>query len=419
MTTKDRVREILSDPKNKKLNSTRLAKKSGVSPEEFRSIRTELSGYGTGGISGNLETTEYISALEDKIVEFSENIEKGTGAFTAHLTSEPLSPEEIEKRLKLTGTNWKLVSYWNKEKQTRQGDRYWCISGNVGRKKSDPVTAIDDVLSKYKFSYKPAPIPTINKNFSDKTCAILSLQDVHVGKSTMVPHDIETSVKNCVQNLVGRAYHSAKLDKIILVLGGDLVNMDTFLGYTTSQKTLVDNSMSAYDAYKLAFDLMFWVVNYCKQFCNTLQVVYIPGNHSRLTEAHIAYSLSKCIQSKNIIWDIEYAERKVVVYGNSFLSFEHGDFDVQKSPLTFATEWAKDWGNTKYRTLYTGHYHKKKQIAYITENEINGFTSRILPSLTTLDYYHYSNKWTGNNRGGIIELHSETKGSTGEFRYYE
>ena len=39
--------------------------------------------------------------------------------------------------------------------------------------------------------------------------------------------------------------------------------------------------------------------------------------------------------------------------------------------------------------------------------------------LTKVDKYHYQNKWTNNRRGGIIELHSKTKGVTGTFQYFE
>lgn len=398
------------------------AEKLGIPVEEFVRLKNEvIEKYGRaniflGLIEDNLEVTEYIQELEGKIIE-SFNLDNGTGSYTGLISDRPLSPEEIEVKYKIDKSKWRLSSYWNKEQPSGK----FLVSANITQQRSAPIDLpliIKDVLQSLDFSYEPHKVKDINKSFSDKTCAILSLQDIHVGKKTITPFDIEESVKNCVQTLILRSYHSCHLDRIYFVLGGDLVNMDTYTGTTTSG-TLVENSMDAYDAYKMAFQLMFWCVNYLKQFCNKLEVIYIPGNHSRLTEAHIAYSLSQCIQDPDIIWDIEYAERKVKIYGDNMFCFEHGDFDTKKSPLVFATEFAPIWGATKNRTLYTGHYHKRKRIEYITEDEVNGFSIKILPSLTETDMYHYSNKWTGNKRGGIIELYSLHKGQIGNFSHYE
>jgi len=149
-----------------------------------------------------------------------------------------------------------------------------------------------------------------------------------------------------------------------------------------------------------------------------LEVVYIPGNHSRLTEAHIAYALSKTITDANVIWNVDYAERKVLTYGTTMVCLEHGDFNTNRSFFVFATEFAKQWGNTEHRVLYTGHFHKEKTVQYITRDETNGFTLKILPSLSKVDRYHQQGKWTMNKRGGIIELYSKTNGCTGNFSYY-
>jgi hypothetical protein len=98
--------------------------------------------------------------------------------------------------------------------------------------------------------------------------------------------------------------------------------MDNFDGATT-KGTPVDNEQRAYDAYNDAFNALYWSVNYIKQFCNELEVVYLPGNHDRLSSYHIAHALSKCFQEdRNIKFNVEYSERKVVVYGDNFFAFE-------------------------------------------------------------------------------------------------
>lgn len=402
MNNFERVRASLKWKKSDEI----CAKKLSLTLSQYKQIKSQIKGQNI--IEDVLEDKK-----ADRIIDYKEFVESGTAEIKAISTTEPRSAEDIELLLKLDKTKWKLSSYWNKE----QGDR-WLVSAQVSRLKTDPIAELKSVLEDIKLEYTPiTSVPLINEIYADKTCAVLSLQDLHVGKETLDGiHDIKKSVQDCVINLVSRAYHSSNLDKIVLVLGGDLVNMDTYLGTTTSG-TPIDNSMPAYDAYKLAFDIMHWTVMFTKQFCNELEVVYIPGNHSRLTEAHIAYSLSKCILDPNITWNIEYAERKVVMYGTNMLCLEHGDFDTKKSFYVFATEFPKEWGAAETRVLYTGHYHKEKTIQYITRDETNGFTIKILPSLSKTDKYHYSNKWTSNKRSGIIELYSIEGGCTGAFQY--
>jgi hypothetical protein len=211
---------------------------------------------------------------------------------------------------------------------------------------------------------------------------------------------------------------SHKLEKIIYVIGGDLLNMDTFTGTTTSG-TPVDNAQRAQDAYKIAFDSLYWSINYLKQFCENLHVVYLPGNHDRLSSFHMAHALSKCFDHEDysIYFDVEYAERKVVVYGDNMFAFEHGDVTKKNTPLVYATEFPLQWGKTIYRTCYTGHFHSKKTIEYITENEHNGFSVKHLPSLSSTDYWHYHNKFVGAKKQAIMEIHDLILGKVSEFIY--
>jgi len=364
---------------------------------------------------------QYISQLEDqlveainqqkeKVVEWKENLETGTAEIKGVAFAEPKSPEEIIRILKIDTEKWKLSSYWNK-----QHKEYWLISAMVTQKTTEAKDLLKETLDNFNPSYTPVAEVHLNDTFTFPTVGVLSIQDLHFGKEGN--DTVAKDFREAVSTLIYKSYKSHHLDKIVYVFGGDLLNMDTFSGSTT-KGTPVDNDLRAQDAYNVAFDSLYWSINFIKQFCEELHVVYLPGNHDRLSPYHMAHALSKCFKgSSNIVFDVEYAERKVITYGSNFFAFEHGDVNSKNTALVYATEFPQEWGSTHYRTCYTGHWHRKKTMEYITENEVHGFAIKQLPSLSKSDYWHYHNKFTGAKRQAIMEIHDRSKGKVSEFIY--
>lgn len=347
-----------------------------------------------------------------KVVESEEDMNEGTKKIKVVTAEEPKNPEEVEELLKIKNSPvWKLSHYYNKQ----QSNGLWLITGLVARKKLEPKDLLETTLNNFHPpKYQPAKDTLINKTFTNKTIAVLSVQDLHFGKEG---NDITKDFKDAITNLTLRAYHSHQVDEILYVIGGDLLNMDTFSGTTTSG-TPVDNDKRAQDAYNDAFEAIYWSIDYLQNFCNSLRVVYLPGNHDRLSSYHLAHAMSKCFKgAPNIFFDVEYSERKVVVYGANFFGFEHGDVTKKNTALLYATEFAKEWGITTYRTCFTGHFHSKKTIEFVSDNEVHGFTVKHLPSLCSSDYWHYHNKFTGAKRQAVLEVHDLKKGKISEFSH--
>jgi hypothetical protein len=373
------------------------ASRLGISLDEYKSLKAQVQ--------------QSPPKPTNKVIEWKENLDEGTAEIKGIAVCEPRTAEDIIELLKIDTTKWKLSSYWNKE--TYSG---WMVSAMVSALKHQPTDVLAEVIANFKPEYQPIGEVFINEKFDRDCIGVLSTQDLHFGKedNQWIFHHFKQSISNLVQ----RAFMSHKLHKIVYVIGGDLLNMDTFSGTTTSG-TPLDNHQRAQHAYTEAFNALYWSVSYIKQFCENLHVVYVPGNHDRLSSYHLAHALSKCFDHEDysIYFDVEYAERKVVVCGHNFFAFEHGDVTKKNTPLVYATEFPMSWGKTKYRTCYTGHFHSKKTTEYITENEHNGFAIKHLPSLCSTDYWHYHNKFVGSKRQALMEVHDVEKGKVSEFIY--
>lgn len=349
------------------------------------------------------------------VTEVHENIQEGTAKISGFSSTEPRSPEEIIAVLKIDTSKWKLSQYWNKEKSGR-----WLVSALVTRlpELEQAQHSFLELLSEYKI---PAVAPLdpasywLNASSPEKVCGVLSLQDLHFGKPGN--EDMHSILQNSINYLIGKAHKNYFLEKLVLVVGPDTLNMDTFNG-TTTKGTPVENSESATAAYMKAFNAITEAVGTLKQFCETLEVVFIPGNHDRLSSFHLLHAVSQAFREwPNVQFNIEYAERKVITYGENMLCFEHGDVTAKNNPLVYAVEFPQQWGSCKYRMLYTGHYHGRKTKEFVTENEENGFVTRVIPALTGSDYYHYHQKYVGNRRAAILHLHDANNGLVSEFVY--
>jgi len=387
-----------------KKNPTYCAARLGILESEYIKIKKEI-------LRERRKAKKRSKIINDGTSKFTEvvDLNKGEKTLSISSTTEPKSAEEIIELLKIDTTQWKLSQYWNK-----QMSDHWRVSALVSKVKEGPGDLLKDLLEKWKPKTFKIPKVKLNKLDKDVVCGVMSLQDIHFGKegNETIDKDFEDTIKN----LIKRAVPTHHIEKMYFVLGGDLINMDTFSGTTTSG-TPLDNCMNATEAYQQAFDAMHWAINYIKAFCEKLVVVYIPGNHDRLSSYHLAHALSKSIKSDEIEWDVKYDERKVHVYHNNFNAFEHGDKHSKNTPLVYASEYPIEWGKTINRTLFKGHIHTDRKTEYMTSNETAGFIEKSLPSLGKTDYYHYSNKYTCNRRSGKLELQDPIIGTITELTY--
>lgn len=400
---KQRVLESLKWKKHPSICARRI----GISETEYIKLKAEVK---SELKKERKKSTFFKKASDNAQMVESIDLEKGEGKLSGTFDYEPKSAEEIIKLLKIDTKIWKLSSYWNKQ----MGD-HWRVSALVSKIKNNDEKYFEELLKNWKpKTYKLPNTSLKSLRRPEKVCGVMSIQDIHFGKEGN--QTIDKDFEDTIINLVTRATTSHYIEKMYFVVGGDLINMDTFGGTTTSG-TVLENCMTATEAYMQAFDAMHWAISYIKNFCKELVVVYVPGNHDRLSSFHLCHALSQSIESKEIDWDITYEERKVHVWHNNFNAFEHGDKPSKNTPLVYATEYPKEWGDTVNRTLFTGHFHTERKVEYMSTAETTGFIHKTLPSIGNTDYYHYHNKYVGNRRSGKLELQHPTMGNICELTY--
>lgn len=252
-----------------KKNAQYCADKLGITPEKYLELKQEVIGMKQNMIEhagDNIDEMlrmklqrqeELIEEVEeDQIVEMVHYTDKGQMEVKAMLTSEPMSPDEIVKRLKLDPEKWKLSTYWNKQKKNR-----WEVSALCTAKKQEEISLEDAeaILTKV-FSQLPLSGRTLKKlPESNKKALFVYLSDRHIGAyvNGQALYDNQYNAQEYEDRMEEVYYQILKMhhlfgvfDDLYIVDLGD--KMDGQNGYTTRGGHKLPQNMSNKQAFETA-----------------------------------------------------------------------------------------------------------------------------------------------------------------------
>ena len=235
----------------------------------------------------------------------------------------------------------------------------------------------------------PEPIQRFSRKKGSGNLLEISPCDLHLGKmcdikETGAAYDIKLAKSvfmRALDDLIDRS-SSVKYDGVLLILGNDLMNVDGHDKMTTAG-TPQDECGRWQRTFAAARKLMVKAIDKLRDLA-PVKVVIVSGNHDMERAHYLGEVLSAWYSNcKDVEIDCGFSLRKYHRHGDVLLGFTHGDKEPTKSlPLIMATERAKDWGETKFREIHTGHFHRKGEMEFTSVNEISSCRVRHLPSLS-------------------------------------
>jgi predicted phosphodiesterase len=248
----------------------------------------------------------------------------------------------------------------------------------------------------------------------------LNVADLHVGK---LAWGKETGGGNYDSKLAEALHDEAveallqrtsvyAFDEILIVLGNDLLHIDTRAN-TTTAGTPQDTDSRYFKLFQATRRMSRRLIERCRTVAK-VHVVMVPGNHDKESVWHLGDTL-ECLYENcpDVTIDNAPRTRKYKEFGKVMLMLTHGDKGKREDyPLTMATEESAMFGRTLYREAHTGHLHQTKV------QEYHGVRVRVLPSLADADSWHAENGYVGNIRaaeafawsadGGLLSTHYYT-----------
>ena len=219
-------------------------------------------------------------------------------------------------------------------------------------------------------SYLPEeePVPMYKRNVADRI-AVWHAGDIHFGRECkeeevgiewnmdLAEKDLHDMKARLIDELTVKP-----VSKLLMAFTGDGINADTMDG-CTAHGTPQDMSARHYKVFRRFLYIMTDIIDEISTVLEIpIEVIHVVGNHDTKTMFDMIVALDAYYRNNpNIEICLEYNHRKYRKFGNSLLTFTHGDTEKSRILDIPSQEEPEAFGLSKYVYIFTEHFHQLKQ----------------------------------------------------------
>ena len=319
---------------------------------------------------------------------------------------------------------WEIVNcvnnYWNS--QLKGGALQVSYQSKLTAKpKKQGITFedIDRYFETKEFKNK-CPITHAAQYDPDGEILEICLPDLHSGllawrKETGQDYDVHIMQQKfnwCIADIIQRC-KGKKLKKIYLVTLGDLLHFDNE-NQTTTKGTFQQADGRLSKIFDTTQDMVIDTVEALGDIA-PVEVIYLPGNHDRVTGYTLIKGASKAFRhDKNIIFDTEPNPQKRRLIGVNLIGWTHGDMPKQNIANWLQHSARKEYGLSKFAEVHAGHFHslttKETKRDFIQEDDIGGVIIRYLPTISSSSYWEHHEGYTSGAHTMMCFVWNESTG---------
>lgn len=301
-----------------------------------------------------------------------------------------------------------------------QTTQLYQVKAWLKRKAQSKIAIVSEINALKEEAKQAARVYTkIDRPLLTNNMLEINIPDLHIGKLGWTPetggdhYDVKIAQRmfeEALDVLLART-SAIQYEKILFVVGNDLLHTDTKQG-TTQSGTPMDTDGRYHKSFLKARKMMTNAIERCRLIA-PVDVLVVPGNHDGLSSWHLGDSL-ECTFAKcdDVVIDNTPNFRKYYQFGKVMLMFAHGNKGkLTDYPLVMATEQPEMFGSTRFREAHTGDKHQTKT------QELHGVRVRILPALCGTDAWHSEHMFVGNQRCAEAFIWNKEEGLIGTALY--
>lgn len=274
--------------------------------------------------------------------------------------------------------------------------------------------------------HSPKYIPIKREKIKDKHLFVVDLADIHIGKLALAvetgeEYNIRIAKKRCIEGTEGliRKAQNFDIDRILFVIGNDILHFDTPKRTTTSG-TPQDTDGQLHQIFTEGVKLYVEIIERLLTIAD-VDIVYNPSNHDYVSGFMLAQTVAAWFRhSKNVTFDVSIKHRKHYTYGNNLITTSHGDGAKHHDmPFLMAHE-HPEWSNKvpQKRYIYLHHLHHKKVTKFNSAVDTDGIHLQILRSPSAPDGWHDRNGYCAAPRAVEGFIHHKKHGQIASFTHY-
>jgi hypothetical protein len=352
---------------------------------------------------------------------------------TVNTDIEVKSLEDLMLVCEVDDTKWKVISWqckkWdlgiknnNNQIETKQ---LFSVSAKFSPLKIEADLNLQkDIIINELYKYSPVVEYTIPSNNTNRDCLLeLALFDVHFGKlahKEEVGEDYDLKIASArftsaIDNLL-KNVNLDTIERILFPVGQDLINIDNLTNSTTAG-TPQDSDSRFHKIVKTVKEVLINTINRLSTIA-PVDVVVTTGNHDEQTTFMIGEMLDAYYHNNaNVNINNAAYLRKYYQYGITSIMFTHGNREkFNDLGMIFAAENPKLWANTTQRYIQIGHFHHNKKASFLQNQEFQGFSIQIIPSLSGSDAWHMGRGYMSLKQAKAF-LYGKTQGLIAEFTH--
>lgn len=252
----------------------------------------------------------------------------------------------------------------------------------------------------------------------------VNIFDLHFGKlcwglETGTNYDTKIASKlflNAISAIIKRS-EGYDIKQIVFPVGNDFFNSDSRWNQT-SNGTPQDEDVRWQKTFKAGRELLISGIDLLSTIA-PVDVVIVQGNHDWERSFYVGDVLSCWYHNNpNVTVNNNPTPRKHYKFGNCLISYTHGNNEkIADLPLLVASEVPNLWASTQFREIHIGHLHHKKEIKFMSTQEIKGMVIRYMRSLSGTDAWHNIKGYTGGVRSCEAFIWDENEGLICQFSH--
>lgn len=337
--------------------------------------------------------------------------------------------DALLKACEVDTTKWKVLSWQSKKWDVGGKNKKQLFSVSAKFEAINLENSLElqkDLLLKELFNKAPKTQKTtysVAKELIKDNLLELALFDVHFGKLAHfdeVGEDYDLKIackryKEAIKSLISRV-NVDSVERILLPVGQDLINIDNLTG-TTTGGTPQDTDSRFHKIVKVVKTVLIETIDELVTIA-PVDVIITVGNHDEQTTFMIGEMLDAYYHNSADVNIFNCATlRKYYEYGVNSIMFTHGNREkFQELGMIFAAENPKLWAKTEQRFIQMGHFHHNKKVTTLHAQEFQGFQIQILPSLSGSDAWHKGKGYQSMKQAKAF-LFNKKDGIIGEFTF--